>query len=164
MNTIGIDPGLSGGIAIIGGGPMSSELALHPMPAVTIKGYRKNRHEIDEQAVVSLLTNARPCHVFLERVHAMPKQGVTSMFTFGAGWGLIRGILAGLGIPYELVSPQEWQKAMLAGQPKGSEFLVASRLWPNADFKATPRCKNPHEGLVDAVLLAEFGRRKLAGG
>lgn len=94
---IGVDPGLSGGLAAIG----EDGLELEVMPTVAAG----RRREIDEQAVVAWLLEHRPRCVFIERVQAMPKQGVVSMFTFGVGWGLIRGICAGMGIPYELVQP-----------------------------------------------------------
>lgn len=155
MITLGIDPGLSGGLAWQEGG----FLTLKTMPAVA----NGKRNQIDEQAVVAMLKERRPDHAWIELVHAMPKQGVCSMFTFGVGWGLMRGILAGLGIPYSMATPQAWQKVMLAGQPKGSEYLVASRIWPGMDFRRTAKCQKPHDGLVDAALICEFGRRVLHG-
>ena len=151
MVFVGIDPGFDGGLAAIG--PEGLELSVMPVSKV---GKRK---EIDEQEIVSWLAGHRHAHVFIERVAARPGQGVVSMFSFGTGWGLVRGICAGMGVPYELVRPQEWQKVMLAGQPKGSEYLVASRLWPNTDWRASERARTPHGGMVDAALIAEFGRR-----
>jgi crossover junction endodeoxyribonuclease RuvC len=151
---LGIDPGLDGGLAAIQ--PEGLRLAVMPVVAVGTK------REIDEQALVAEILRHRPERVFLERVQAMPRQGVVSMFNFGTGWGLVRGICAGLGLPYELVRPQEWQRMMLAGQPKGSEYLVASRLWPNAEWRASDRARKPHGGLVDAALIAEYGRRRMS--
>ncbi len=90
----------------------------------------------------------------------MDSSGVVSMFTFGACWGLVRGICTGLGLSYELARPQEWQRALLAGQAEGSEYLVASRLWPQAEWRQSERSQKPHEGLVDAALIAEYGRRR----
>lgn len=153
MNFIGIDPGLSGGLAYHG----NDGLELAVMPVVQVG----KKREIDEAALYDWLLMHRSTHVIIERVHSMPKQGVASTFTFGTGWGLVRGICRGLSMPYELVRPQEWQKAMLIGHPKGSEYLVASRLWPTAEWLATPRSRKPHEGLVDAALIMEFGRRRL---
>jgi len=151
---IGMDPGLSGGLAAV----TPEGLQLRTMPVYEAD----KRCFIDEREVVRWLTDhaLQGALVFIEAVHAMPKQGVTSMFTFGTGWGQLRGICAGLGLPYELVRPQEWQRAMLSGQPPGSEYLVASRLWPLAEWRASERAKKPHSGLVDAALIAEFGRRK----
>jgi len=154
---IGVDPGLSGALAAI----TAEGLQLTAMPVFKAG----KRCYIDESNVVSWLVEhaLRDARVFIESVHAMPGQGVTSMFTFGTGWGQLRGICAGLGIPYELVRPQEWQREMLAGQPEDAEYLVASRLWPHADWRATPRATKPHSGMVDAALIAEYGRRRSAG-
>ena len=150
---IGIDPGLDGALAAL----TRSTLELAVMPVVRVGRRRK----LDERVIVDWLARHRPAHVFIEHVQAMPRQGVVSMFSFGAGWGLVRGICAGLGLPYELVRPQEWQKVMLAGQPKGAEYLVASRLWPHENWRASDRSRKPHDGLVDAALIAEYGRRRL---
>lgn len=154
MICVGIDPGLDGGLAAI----TPDGLFLSVMPTVKVG----ERRQIDEQAVVEWLMRHRPGRVCIEHVGARPGQGVVSMFTFGTGWGLVRGICAGLGLPYVLVRPQEWQKELLAGQPKGSEFLVASRLWPNAEWRASEQSQRPHDGLVDAALLCEYARRRLA--
>ena len=154
---IGIDPGFTGGIAII----IRDEVALFPMPVIK----SKNKRFFDEQRIKLILDSQATIdygytyHVFIELVQAHPKQGVVSMFNFGAGWGLVRGICAGLGLSYELVRPQEWKKVMMKGQPKGSEYLVASRLWPRVNWLATERSRKPHSGVVDAALIAEYGRR-----
>lgn len=153
MTIIGIDPGLSGGLAALDGETI--DLLIMPVVAVGLK------REIDEQTLVDWLASYKvrgDVQVIIEAVHAMPKQGVTSMFTFGTGWGLVRGICAGLGIPYRLVRPQEWQRVVMPGMARGSEYCVASRLWPLAEFRASGRCRKPHEGLVDAALIAEYGR------
>ncbi len=120
------------------------------------------KRQIDEDLLVGWFRRhaLKPVHVIIEAVQAMPGQGVVSMFTFGASWGLVRGVCAGLGLSYELVRPQEWQKAMLAGQPKQSEYLVASRLWPQAEWRGSHWSRVPHSGLVDAALIAEYGRRR----
>jgi crossover junction endodeoxyribonuclease RuvC len=152
MTIMGIDPGLEGGLAWIDDGQC---LTIEPMPVLeTVKG-----RQIDEGKLVSLISERRPARAYVELVHAMPKQGVVSMFTFGTGWGIVRGILAGRLIPYVMVRPQEWQKEEMAGQEKGSEALVASRLWPLMDFRKTLKCKKPHEGMVDAALIAHYGWR-----
>ena len=157
MTTIvGIDPGLDGGLAAL----TPDGLQLSVMPTYQAG----KRRELDELQIVSWLATyaLQDAMVFIEAVHAMPKQGVRSMFTFGTGWGQLRGICAGLALPYELVRPQEWQRSMLLGQPTGSEYLVAARLWPQVNWRATERSRKPHEGLVDAALIAEYGRRRHA--
>jgi len=167
MTVIGIDPGLSGGLAVLDG---ANAPALLIMPTMGTE-----RPQIDEAALRTwledLLLQARQrsqaLTAYVESVSAMPKQGVASMFTFGCGYGLVRGILCGLRIPYRLVKPQEWQRVVLAGldrrDPKAAAYLFASRAWPTVDWRATPNCRKPHSGLVDAAVIAEFGRRQHAG-
>jgi len=153
---IGVDPGLDGGWAAL----TSEGLELRVMPVVAVG----KRRQLDEQVIVQWLARfpAASTRVFVEAVGARPKQGVVAMFSFGTGWGLLRGICAGLGLPYELVRPQEWQGEVLKGQPPGSEYLVASRLWPHAEWRASERCQKPHDGLVDAALIALYGARRSA--
>jgi len=89
-------------------------------------------------------------------VHSMPKQGVASSFSFGRGLGLWEGLLTGLDLPYQKVTPQRWQGLLLAGQPKGkgSSIVVAKGLFPSVRMD---RVKD--HGLADALLLSEYARR-----
>jgi crossover junction endodeoxyribonuclease RuvC len=153
---LGCDPGLDGGLAALN----DDGLELTVMPVVLVG----KKRQIDEDLLVGWFRRQamRPVHVIIEAVHAMPGQGVVSMFSFGTSWGLVRGICAGLGLSYELVRPQEWQREMLCGRPKGSEYLVASRLWPQAEWRGSQWSRVPHSGLVDAALIAEYGRRRSA--
>ncbi len=77
------------------------------------------------------------------------------------GYGLWIGICAGLGLRYELVTPQRWQKEMLAGMQGGKDAscIRAQELFPEADLKKGPRSKKLHDGRSDALLIAEYGRR-----
>ena len=92
MTYIGIDPGKDGALALI----MDK--------AVTIIPFDERGYEIALAHIKG--SDARCC---LERVGAMPGQGVTSMFKFGENFGFIRGLLQANGIPYELVTPQKWK-------------------------------------------------------
>jgi crossover junction endodeoxyribonuclease RuvC len=103
------------------------------------------------------------CMVFIEKVHAMRDQGRSSIFNFGDGWGMWKGICVGLGLPYELVTPQRWTKEMLAGMKggKGSSIVRALELFPKAQVRG-PR-GGALDGRADALLIAAFGARKVAG-
>ncbi len=155
MIYIGVDPGLKGGLFAM----INDNLHRSVMPTTMVK----NKQKLDERKIAKWFEDFAfsldSIIVTIELVHAMPKQGGVSMFTFGMGYGIIQGICLGLEFPYQLVRPQEWQKEMLKGQPKGSEYLVASRLWPEIDWRATERSKKPHDGMVDAALICEYGRR-----
>lgn len=98
--------------------------------------------------------------VCLEKVSAMPKQGVSSTFRFGTGWGMVRGVCAALAIPVVLVPPTVWKKQVLLGLPhdKAGAVQLCSSRWPTADL-VLPGCRVPHDGLADALCLADYARR-----
>ena len=145
---VGIDPGQTGGIAGI---QPTGGCVARPMP-VTGK-------DIDGHAIAAELRALAPEVVILEKVHAMPKQGVSSTFKFGMGFGLVIGVCEALGIPYRLVTPQSWKKVVLAGTAKDKDAAISfvRRAYPAVDL--TPgRKRVPHDGMADAVCLAEYGR------
>jgi crossover junction endodeoxyribonuclease RuvC len=154
MGILGVDPGLSGGLAIV----TEDGLIAEPMPVVggEIDLAGLTRWLRANQGIIEM--------AYIEKVSAMPKQGVSSTFKFGDGFGSVKGVLAALGIPFELVTPQKWGKVMHAGvkpdlPSKARSQLAASRIFPKFNFLATERSRVPHEGMVEAALIAEYGRR-----
>lgn len=140
---IGIDPGQSGGIAYL------NENFAHPhkMPdteADTAELLREIRDSYDGHSTLLC---------FIESVHSMPKQGVSSSFKFGRSYGFLRGLLIGLKIPFEEITPQVWQKEMncRTGGDKNVSKAKAQQLWP--ELKIT-------HALADALLIAECARRR----
>lgn len=141
---MGIDPGKKGGIAIIRpDGSYNTE----PLTELNLR-----------QAALIFGENTK---AVVESVHAMPGQGVTSMFNFGKGFGYILGVLETCGVTYELVPPQKWKKEFSIGQDKSQSITVCKRLFPGVNLKATERCRNEHDGMAEALLLAEFARRHM---
>lgn len=156
MNILGIDPGLDGGIALL---TKKGSLLLEVMPTLGIA-----RREVDGAALAALVSAWIPDHAYLEKVGSRPGQGVRSMFSFGLGVGVVKGVLGALGIPFTEVLPREWQSVVCkgygsGGDPKGVALIRARQLWPKESFLATPRSRKPHGGLVDAACLAEYGQR-----
>lgn len=160
--TIGIDPGLGGAVAYLG--PAASSPAIWDTPTLVSGGRRRYEAALMVEVLQSCLERGgseRPV-AFLEHVHSMPREGVSSAFTFGRGLGLWEGLLAALGIPYELVSPQSWRRAMLSDTPadKGASRLRAMQLFPElADLLKRAGDHNR----ADAILIAAYGQRKLKG-
>lgn len=108
-------------------------------------GQRRGKDEIKHFRIYS---------VAIEQVHAMPKQGVSSMFRMGQGLGLWEGICAGMGLPVELVPPQRWKKAMLSaggGSDKGVSIARAQQLMPEAAEFLT---RKKDDGRAEALLIA----------
>lgn len=111
-------------------------------------------------------------HVVVEDVHAIFGASAKATFNFGWSLGIVEGVLSGIGIAYTKVAPKVWQKEMWQGIPpiykagkkavdtKATSLLAAKRLFPNVDFRKSDRASLPHDGIVDALLMAEYGKRK----
>jgi len=167
---IGIDPGLDGGFAVIGN-LTHIVPTIRAMPIITTTKGKRTMRTLDLSVIVGrMLAWVAPCEevmVFIEKVHAMPKQGVSSSFKFGQGYGQLQGICAALGIGYQLVTPQAWMKSILAGyssqgKTKASVEYVKAK-YPILSLLATERSRKPHDGMADALCIAEYGWR-LEGG
>lgn len=139
---IGIDPGASGAIALIHSGIIHTVRMTET--EADVAEFLRGWHAPLDGTVFA----------FLERVHSMPKQGVSSSFKFGASYGLLKGLLTGLEIPFEEVTPQRWQKAMgcMTKGDKNVSKAAAQRLFPQE--------KVVH-ATADAMLIAEYCRREL---
>ena len=147
MIYIGVDPGKNGGIAIID----SDGVIAFPFS--------------EERLLIELdgIAQEYECICYLEHVHAMPKQGVSSTFNFGMNFGFIQGVLKAYNIPYELVTPQKWKKEFSCTSDKNTSIEVCKRLFPGVNLKATDRCRKDHDGIAEALLIAEYGRRHYNG-
>ena len=151
MIYIGVDPGKNGGIAKIN----------------TDTGFVKTVTFSEESLISELegyfMFDKSPLRCVLEKVNAMPGQGVVSMFNFGQNYGFIQGVLKAYRIPYELVTPQKWKKEFSCTSDKNTSIEVCKRLFPNVNLKATDRCRKDHDGIAEALLIAEYGRRHYNG-
>lgn len=97
----------------------------------------------------------------LERVGAMPGQGVNSMFNFGMNYGFIRGLLEANEIPYQVVRPQDWKKEFGVTKDKNTSIEVCKRLFPQVSLLATERSRKENDGLAEAILMACYAKRRL---
>ena len=155
---IGIDPGLSGAVAILD--DTGVLMALHDVPTLTLRTSRGVKQEYDLPGLAHLLAPyAVPgVHVFIEESQPMPGQGVRSMFTIGVGFGLWLGVLAALAVPYSRIRPAMWKRAMGVGKDKEQCRLRAQQLFPSADLRL-----KKHHGRAEALLLAYHGWQMNAG-
>ena len=146
---LGIDPGLSGAIALLRDD--LSLVAVFDMPVMTL---RKGKNQVNAAALANIIK--RPGYTmtaYLEAVSAMPGQGVSSMFSFGTSYGIVQGVLAALGIPVVLVTPQSWKKwAGLVGKEKDYARTLAQRLYPAAELS-----RKKDIGRADAILIGRYG-------
>lgn len=164
MLIIGIDPGITGAAAALDtnysfADPEYSEVM--DTPTEIVKSGRKKKTAYLESAMfqrlADLALNHPDIHVFMEKVGAMPGQGVTSMFNFGMGYGIWKGILAALQWPYTLVTPQAWKKVLMQGiKDKDAARGRACQLFPKM---AQELSRKKDIGRADALLIAYYGRR-----
>lgn len=156
MNILGIDPGLDGALCIL---PIDDTAPLfYDTPVLEVRGKGGTRREYNLPAMASLLRPWIGARVAIEQVHAMPGQGVRSMWTMGFGVGAWEGVLAGLSMSYQRVTPQRWKKVLMdgMGHEKDASRLRALQLFPAC--AAMLHRKKDH-GRADALLIAEWLRR-----
>jgi crossover junction endodeoxyribonuclease RuvC len=124
------------------------------MPTLTVERNGKTKRDMDLAALVELIERHRPAFAVVERVGAMPGQGVSSMFAFGRGFGSILGTLAALRVPVELVTPATWKRTLSVPAGKDGARLRASQLLP-AHGGYWRRAKD--DGRAEASMLAWYG-------
>jgi len=153
MKIIGIDPGLSGAIAIL---ENKKVLNIFDMPVMS-EG-KKNKRQLNSALLVSLLKEnigqSEEVSIVVEQVNAMPGQGVTSMFNFGQTFGAIKGVCAALELPIFFVRPSKWKKYFeLINSSKDSSRTKAIEMYP---MLSKQLAKKKDVNKSDAILIARF--------
>lgn len=150
---IGIDPGQEGGFAVLVPGlPYACPLPL-------------NGKELATNSLAAWLAAYKgyATVVVLERQQPMPKNGSIASFRLGQMYGALLGMLSTMNFRVELVSPKAWKEAILPGTAKDKAAAVAycGRAFPAVNL-ILPRCRVAHDGMADALCIAEYGRRTFA--
>lgn len=151
MKILGIDPGASGALVTLV--TDTNDLTIHDMPIFSVKRNGKNKVEVNVQQLAKIVAATIPDIAVLEKVGAMPGQGVSSMFQFGRTVGMIEGVLAAANVPVVYVSPREWKAHMKVSGIKDESRRAATQLYPKyADLFA--RVKD--DGRAEAALIAHW--------
>ncbi len=153
MIVVGIDPGLSGAIAIL---ENNKVLNIFDMP-VMAEG-KKNKRQLNSAQLVSIIKDSTKPDaeivVVVEQVNAMPGQGVTSMFNFGQTFGAIKGVCAALELPIFFVRPSKWKKHFeLINSSKDSSRTKVIEMYPSLSSQLA---KKKDVNKSDAILIARF--------
>ena len=153
MKIIGIDPGLSGAIAVL---ENNKVLNIFDIPVMS-EG-KKNKRQLNSALLVSLLkkniSKEEEVAVVVEQVNAMPGQGVTSMFNFGQTFGALKGICAALELPIFFVRPSKWKKHFeLINSSKDASRTKAIEMYPKLSNQLS---KKKDVNKSDAILIARF--------
>lgn len=151
---VGIDPGKTGGVAVLGGGGL-----MHAGSRMFMLSTGNKREAVNATALRDWLDTHAPLGVgrfVIEQVSAMPRQGVASSFNFGRFAGAVEALAELYAVPVHLVTPAVWKKAMRLDHDKAKALDLARRefgphdgLW---DIKA-------NDGIAEAALLALYWHR-----
>ena len=155
MKIIGIDPGLSGAIAVL-----KNNKVLNTFDMPVMSEGKKNKKQLNSAQLVKLLKdnidneNNEEISIVVEQVNAMPGQGVTSMFNFGQTFGAIKGICAAMGLPIFFVRPSKWKKYFeLINSSKDSSRTKVIEMYP---LLSDALSKKKDVNKSDAILIARF--------
>ena len=157
---VGIDPGLTGAFGVIEGNHIYGA----PIPTFwRVLKSGKRRKQYDYMAIRKFLKVRKDAIVTLEEQFPFPGQGVVSQFSTGFGYGLLLGMMCGLGIVTKIVHAKVWQKEFfkrdMEKTTKEQALEVVKEIYPHVDLFSSERSAVPHDGIVDAILIAEYGRR-----
>ena len=153
MKIIGVDPGLSGGIAILEDNKVQE---MFDMPVMA--DGKKNKRQLNSAFLARLIKDnikdIEDTVMVVEQVNAMPGQGVTSMFNFGQTFGAIKGICAALELPIFFVRPAKWKKHFeLINSSKDASRTKAIEMYPSIAEKLS---KKKDVNKSDAILIARY--------
>jgi|SRR5882672_4568932 len=161
MRIIGIDPGLTGALAVLG--PSGSIELLVDLPVIRIRKLAW----IDGRALRDILITrppGSPTRAYVELVHAMPKTGSAGGFSQGCTLGSILATLQTMSLPIELIAPATWKRALglittgtkLTDTQRKRASLDKARLtFPLAELGLAK-----HHGRAEALLIALYARER----
>jgi hypothetical protein len=169
-----VDVGKNGAMVFIDG----NNITCCPIPLI---GKTKPTIDLHELSNSFSQLKGEIKHVVIEDVHAIFGVAAAATFSFGFVAGVIEMACVAHGIPYSKVAPKKWQEEMFAGIPvqykppkpsskpnhkpklmkdtKAMALMAAKRLFPNQKLTFGERATVPHDGLIDALLMAEYSRR-----
>jgi hypothetical protein len=183
MICIGIDNGLGGGIVAVEDqeiptnqeyaknqpGLFDDETGTYAWVMPVVKGSGKSFYDIGRIAkILKYLKeyarlNRMPIYAVIEKAHILPKNGGRANFTIGECFGIMKGLLTALEIPFEIVSAKQWQQNIFQGQTvvdtKQSGILFCQNKFPKVDWRISKRGIKPHDGKTDAACIAVYCHR-----
>ena len=153
---IGVDPGVDGGIALVNHTGLAIEYSAMPDTATSIYEWLRN-------AMTIALTSGGYVALAVEHQQPMPgnkgKVSVTATATMMRRFGQWEAFAVAMSIPYLEVRPATWKKSMGVVSEKGTSILRCEQLFPGVNLLRTPRCTKKHDGMAEALLIAEYARR-----
>ena len=149
MMYMGIDPGKAGALALIN----------DKRQIICLEGFNRDEYMACMRDAAGLEDMIAAC--CLEQVGAMPGNGGKSMFSFGENFGWIQGVLDSFNVRYQLIPPKRWKHEFGLDSDKNKSIEVCKHLFPEVSLKRSPGSRKDDDGLAEALLMAEYARRKL---
>lgn len=172
MIVIGIDPGVTGAIAMV---DRTGFRTVHDLPvAVRSQGKARVHNQVDPWALTRLLREVLQGHdkneivVVLELVNGRPAQDVSTVFSLAHSAGIIEGVIAALGLRLFMEPPHQWKKAVGLGRPAGAPKLDAAQKKEAARQRAimfyptAPLSRKKDHNRAEAILIARHGYQQHA--
>lgn len=150
MIVLGIDPGHTGALAFID--TVMHTIHVYDMP-VTVQTKVKTRREVSGPLVARMVQKHEPAQSYIEEIWSSAQQQSTNAFTFGDGYGTLKGVLAMGGVPLSRVTPQIWKKTMRCPKDKSEARFRAMELMPSC-ADAFDMAKD--DGRAEAALIALY--------
>ncbi len=158
MRVLGIDPGLSGGLAVVSDGPGTRILLIEAIDVPVIGEAAKER--VDVAKVIEFLQRLKPDSAFIERAQAMPDQGASSGFKYGRAVGALEACVIGMQIPLTVIESSAWKKTHGLSNAGAKPNVVkensrqrAVQLFPMAPWFPL----KGHHNRAEASLIARYG-------
>lgn len=148
---LGVDPGASGALAFLFT-DHPDHIAVDDMPLADNK--------VCAAQLADKLRIMNPDLACVEMVHAMPGQGVTSMFNFGVSFGVTKGVILALGIPLTFARPSVWKRHFSISAEKEEARELALRTWPS---RSELFARKKDAGRAEAALIAKYVFDKMTG-
>lgn len=166
---IGIDIGKAGAIAVI---YPNGEMDTYQMPMI--------KTELDFPELINILQSTidmskGQAHIVYEKLGVIFGSSKQTAFSMGQQAGAVEMACICQSIPYTMVRAVDWQKQMFQGldqitkpsktgatqvrDTKAMALVAIKRLFPKMKLTFGERATKPHDGLIDAVLMAEYARR-----
>lgn len=164
--TLGIDPGKTGGLALLSSAGGLIEVATIPLDDegdYNVEGAHRLVERMRELAHARWLRDPKPEEELVAALEAMGPAGgklagSNANYWRGYSAGAWTWLAAGLKLPLVRVHPKKWQNRWKIGGDPAEAVAVAAMIWPNMSWLATKRSRVPHMGLVEAALIAEHVR------
>ena len=156
MIALGIDPGQTGGLALVSRDPRGKMTVIDArmMPLV----YPTKKATLDWIASSKFRAATEgPALVVIENVHSMPRQGVASSFQFGRMFGAVEMLAQAVPNSKAMyVSPATWKMYYGLGSAKYASIELATMMFRTDRFWKLKK----HDGIAEAALLAAYGLEK----